>query len=59
MNDGEDYELLFAIPARESARLEASWKKQFPKLPLTRIGELNSKFKIQNSKLSRGFDHFA
>jgi thiamine-monophosphate kinase len=59
LNDGEDYELLFAIPPRQAAPLAAAWRKHFPKLPLTRIGALNSKFKIQNSKLPRGFDHFA
>ena len=60
MNDGEDYELLFAIPARDSAPLEASWKKQFPRLSLTRIGDLQ-RHSTLNSQLStpRGFDHFA
>ena len=59
LSDGEDYELLFAIAPRETARLDLEWKRAFPRLALTRIGVLNSKFKIQNSKFSRGFDHFA
>ena len=59
MGDGEDYELLFSIAARKCARLEASWPTQFPRTRLTRIGELNSKFKIRNPRFHRGFDHFA
>ena len=60
--DGEDYELLFAMPARDEkqlTRLEAAWKKRFPKLPLTRIGELNCKSQIANRKSPHGFDHYA
>jgi thiamine-monophosphate kinase len=58
--DGEDYELLFAIAPGKTAALERAWKKQFPKLPLTRIGALiqKSKFKTLNQRV-RGFDHFA
>jgi thiamine-monophosphate kinase len=56
--DGEDYELLFAISARERSRLQRKWKKRFPKLPLTRIGSLNPKSKIQNPKLPSGYVHF-
>jgi len=58
VTDGEDYELLFAIAPRDATALESSWLKQFPKLRLTRIGQLNQKSKIKNQK-SRGFDHFA
>ena len=64
--DGEDYELLFAIPQRDAGRLESAWKKRFPKLPLTRIGELignasrhrEPRGKKSNPKL-HGFDHYA
>jgi thiamine-monophosphate kinase len=58
ISDGEDYELLFAIAPRVSAELERRWCKKFPKLPLTRIGKLNSKFEIRNSKFPRGYVHF-
>jgi thiamine-monophosphate kinase len=58
ISDGEDYELLFAISPRDRSRLEKSWRKKFPKLPLARIGKLNSKFEIRNSKLKRGYVHF-
>ena len=57
INDGEDYELLFAISSARSATLQRKWCERFPRLPLTRIGRLHPKFKIQNSKWS-GYVHF-
>jgi thiamine-monophosphate kinase len=57
INDGEDYELLFAISLRESRRLQLAWPKRFPRLLLTRIGRLNRKSKIENRKWS-GYVHF-
>ncbi len=58
ISEGEDYELLFAISPRQSNRLQTEWRKQFPKLSLTRIGLLNRKSKIKNQKLPRGYVHF-
>jgi thiamine-monophosphate kinase len=58
ISDGEDYELLFAVSRRHRKSLEREWKLRFPKLRLTRIGNLNSRFEIQNSKLPRGYIHF-
>jgi thiamine-monophosphate kinase len=58
ISDGEDYELLFAIPPRHSTRLLKIWRRKFPKLLLTRIGKLNSKFGIRNSKFPVGYVHF-
>jgi thiamine-monophosphate kinase len=58
ISDGEDFELLFAIPPRDRARLERSWKKQFPKLPLTRIGQLHRKSNIRHQTFLCGFVHF-
>ncbi len=52
LNDGEDYELLFTSP---DSILEP-WKSEFPKLPLTKIGELTAE---ENSALSGGWDHFS
>lgn len=37
LGDGEDYELLFTVPARKSARFYAAWKRRF-RLPCARIG---------------------
>jgi thiamine-monophosphate kinase len=59
LTDGEDYELLFALAPRNSARLEREWPRAFPKLPLTRIGAFNRKSEIRNLRSLRGFDHFA
>ena len=58
ISDGEDYELLFAISPRDRSRLERDWKKKFPKLSLTRIGQLNRQSAIGNLQLKRGYVHF-
>ena len=54
--DGEDYELLLAVPARSAKRLESAWRNQFPRLPLSLIGSLTAE---GESDLSGGWDHFA
>jgi thiamine-monophosphate kinase len=54
--DGEDYELLLAVPARSAKRLESAWRKQFSRLPLSLIGSLTAE---GESDLSGGWDHFA
>lgn len=60
LSDGEDFELLFALAPKDVARLEPAWKKSFPRLPLTRIGELLPlTTTTSKSKLPRGHDHFA
>ena len=65
ISDGEDYELLFAISPRDRSRLQRAWCKEFPKLPLTRIGSLtqrlNSASPARTSTsqlLRRGYVHF-
>ena len=58
ISEGEDYELLFAISPRERTRLSREWRRKFPKLPLTRIGSLTRKSKIENRKLPLGYIHF-
>jgi len=58
ISEGEDYELLFAISPRERKRLEQNWRRRFPKIPLTRIGQLDRKSKIKNRKFPRGYVHF-
>ncbi len=40
VDDGEDYELLLALPADTWKDLAAPWKKTFPETPLTAIGSL-------------------
>jgi thiamine-monophosphate kinase len=58
ISDGEDYELLFAIAPKDARSLTDRWQRKFPKLLLTRIGKLNSKFEIRNSKFPQGYVHF-
>ena len=58
ISEGEDYELLFAISPRDRLRLQQSWAKKFPNLPLTRIGSL-SQLSTKNSQLlPSGYVHF-
>jgi thiamine-monophosphate kinase len=60
LSDGEDYELLFAIAPLHAADLEAAWRKQFPRLPLTRIGSLTKpRIKSSDSETHEGHDHFS
>ena len=60
LGDGEDFELLLAVRPRDAARLEAKWRAQFPRLPLTKIGTLTRRTARAKRKANiRGFDHFA
>ena len=58
--DGEDYELLFALPPVEATRLLRLWPRAFPRVPLTAIGQLTapSRQRVSN-KSPHGYDHFA
>ena len=58
ISDGEDYELLFAIAPKDSRSLLSRWQRKFPNVPLSRIGRLDRKLKIENRKLPRGYSHF-
>ncbi len=58
ISDGEDYELLFALPQKQTARLQKAWAKKFPKLPLTRIGQLTQKSNTDHRKFPAGYAHF-
>lgn len=40
LTDGEDFELVFTVPANEAVRLKDAWKEQFPNLPLSCIGKI-------------------
>lgn len=66
LTDGEDFELLFAIPAREAVRVLDGWKTQFPGTRLTCVGRVTEgrQLKLRTSKGLRempehGFVHFA
>jgi thiamine-monophosphate kinase len=58
ISGGEDYELLFAIASRHRKRLQRSWSRKFPKVPLTRIGQLHQTSKIKHRTSFRGYVHF-
>jgi thiamine-monophosphate kinase len=57
LQDGEDYELLFAVPPGAKSRLELEWRKAFPRLPLTAIGRLLDDGR--HTLAQKGYDHFA
>jgi thiamine-monophosphate kinase len=42
LSDGEDFELLFTVAARDAVPLLDAWKKQFPKVRLSCIGKITS-----------------
>lgn len=54
IGDGEDFELLFSLPAKKAPDLLANWP--FPETPLTRIGQLTPPGK--STPLTGGWDHF-
>ncbi len=62
--DGEDFELLFTVPASEEAAFDARWHSAFPDLPCTRIGQVKSlgcaevNFSEGGAVPRGGFDHF-
>jgi thiamine-monophosphate kinase len=65
LTDGEDYELLFAVPNEKEERLRREWP--FRQLPLTRLGEFKSApspgvFDLGGNPLvfegRTGWDHF-
>jgi len=58
ISDGEDYELLFAPSPRHRESLEKSWSDAFPRIPLTRIGQLTAKRESEKSKIPAGYVHF-
>jgi thiamine-monophosphate kinase len=59
LGDGEDFELLFAVAPREANRLETAWGRRWPKVRLTRIGQLASAGSREGLGRTRGYDHFA
>ena len=42
LTDGEDFELLFTVAAKEAVPLLDAWKKRFPELPLSCIGKITA-----------------
>jgi thiamine-monophosphate kinase len=65
LTDGEDFELLFAVPGREAVPLLDAWKKRFPGLALSCIGKITAEpgLKIRDQHGVRelsahGYTHF-
>lgn len=58
VTDGEDYELLVTLSPRGSAALLRRWKKAFPGLPLTPVGEMLPAG-AASTLLPAGYDHLA
>lgn len=56
--DGEDYELLIAVPNQQWPDLARAWKSQFPRLPLSPIGQLTSP-DSPPTPLHGGWEHFS
>jgi thiamine-monophosphate kinase len=59
INDGEDYELLFAISPNDAEALSRQWRRKFPHLPLTRIGSFTSPASPLTHLSFRGYVHFS
>lgn len=59
VGDGEDFELLFAMPSRSCLALETAWKKRFPRVPLTQVGHLTRQPSSTILPSTHGYDHFA
>lgn len=57
INDGEDYELLLAIPPGAAPDLRRRWARRFPDMPLTAIGRLTAR-DAGGQWAASGFDHF-
>lgn len=62
VSDGEDYELLFAVArTSDQAGLARAWRRRFPNLKLTRIGEFVRKNSLPTGAIDledfRGYEH--
>jgi thiamine-monophosphate kinase len=65
LTDGEDFELLFTLPARQAVALADAWKKQFPGLPLSCIGKITAEAGLRlrdrrgvSPLTAHGYTHF-
>ncbi len=66
--DGEDFELLWTVPARFKPKLEKAWNKKFPRVPLNWIGKIEKQSGIRWTMKGRpvpapkfkksGYQHF-
>jgi len=66
LTDGEDFELLFAVAAREAVRLKDAWRRAFPGLRLTCVGKVTAEpgLRLRDKFGARpftggGYEHFS
>jgi thiamine-monophosphate kinase len=66
LTDGEDFELLFAVPGKQAVRMLDEWKMRFPALRLNCIGRITTErgVKLRDKNGVRtleahGYVHFA
>ncbi|WCJ60017.1 thiamine-phosphate kinase [Fontisphaera persica] len=66
LTDGEDFELLFAVPPEKAVPLVDAWKTAFPGLKLTCVGKITAEpgIRIRRRKSLQpldlhGYEHFA
>lgn len=66
LTDGEDFELLFTLAAKDAVPVLDAWKKQFPKIALTCIGKITAgegitlRDKTGARRLTaHGYEHFS
>jgi len=59
LNDGEDFELLVAVPEDRVHALLITWRSAFPDTRITRIGRLVEPGSADATPLHGGFDHFS
>ena len=52
--DGEDFELLFTLAPKNRMRFEAAWKRKFPQLPASRIGQILAHPRQRHLRLAQG-----
>jgi thiamine-monophosphate kinase len=62
LGDGEDYELLVIVRARaDRTRLERAWRRRFPRLPLSHLGQFVAAGHVPagtvNLTAYRGYEH--
>jgi thiamine-monophosphate kinase len=55
--DGEDFELLFTVPARRQVAFERAWHRAWP-LRLTRLGVLTDRRNVSGLPPDAGYEHF-
>lgn len=66
LTEGEDFELLFTVAARDAVKLLDGWKARFPTVPLSCIGKVTARPGIflrgedgLRPLAAKGYEHFA